>query len=58
MVYISTSGGHEKWNHPTKPLLRPIVFQTHKKEVSRMIVKNNLNTMDLSMEDLNAFLGR
>jgi predicted RNA binding protein YcfA (HicA-like mRNA interferase family) len=50
MKLIRTSGGHEVWSKAN--LSRPVILQTHVDPVPFFIVKNNLRTMGLTLEDL------
>lgn len=54
MKCIRTKGGHEIWSK--KNLERPVVLQTHVDPVPMFIVKNNLRTMGLSINDIEDFL--
>ena len=51
---IRTSGGHETW--AGKNLTRPVTLQTHIDPVPLFIIKNNLRTMGLTLNDLRRFL--
>jgi predicted RNA binding protein YcfA (HicA-like mRNA interferase family) len=46
---IRTKGGHESWHK--KGLLRPVVVQTHKKEIPESVLRSNLRTLGVSMKE-------
>lgn len=59
LIYVGcelkrTSGGHEVWTK--NGLLRPVIIQTHITPIPIHIIKNNLRTLGLSMEDLEIFI--
>lgn len=43
LEYKGTKGGHERWS--CKGMTRPVIIQTHKKEIPEFILKNNLKTI-------------
>jgi len=51
---IRINKGHEIWCG--KELTRPVVFQTHKDPIPLFIIKSNLRTMGLTLNDLRNFL--
>jgi len=51
--HIRTKGGHEIWSG--KNLTRPVVFQCHIDPIPEFILKNNLRTMGLKVEDFITF---
>ncbi len=54
LKHIRSKGGHEIWS--VKNLSRPVVLQTHIDPVPGFIIKNNLKTIDKSVEDFLDFL--
>ncbi len=52
--HIRSSGGHETWSGKT--LTRPVVLQSHIDPVPLFIIKNNLRTMGLTLNDLRKYL--
>jgi predicted RNA binding protein YcfA (HicA-like mRNA interferase family) len=51
---IRTSGGHEVWSRNN--LTRPVIIQTHKDPIPIFIIKNNLRTMGLTIDDMRDYL--
>ncbi len=51
---IRTSSGHEVWSG--KILTRPVILQTHIDPVPLFVIKNNLRTMGLTLNDLRNYL--
>lgn len=51
---IRTSGGHEVWSG--KNLTRPVVIQSHIDPIPMFIIKNNLRTMGLTINDFRAYM--
>jgi predicted RNA binding protein YcfA (HicA-like mRNA interferase family) len=51
---IRTKGGHEVWSKPG--LLRPVILQSHITPVPLHIIKSNLRTLGLTIDDLIDFL--
>lgn len=51
---IRTSSGHEIWSG--KALTRPVTIQTHIDPIPLFIIKTNLRTMGLTLNDLRKFL--
>jgi hypothetical protein len=51
---IRTSGGHEVWCG--KELTRPIVIQSHIDPIPIFVIKSNLRSMGLTLNDLRNFL--
>jgi hypothetical protein len=51
---IRTSGGHEIWS--SKDLTRPVTLQSHIDPIPLFIIKNNLRTMGLTLNDLRNYL--
>ena len=51
---IRHTGGHEIWGG--KQLKRPIVLQSHIKIVPTFVIKENLKTLNVTSDDLIAFL--
>ncbi len=51
---IRTSGGHEIWSG--KNLTRPVILQSHVDPIPIFIVKNNLRTMGLTLNDLRTYI--
>lgn len=51
---IRSSGGHEIW--AGKKLTRPVILQSHIDPMPLFIIKNNLRTMRLTLNDLRIFL--
>ncbi|MBX3164417.1 MAG: type II toxin-antitoxin system HicA family toxin [Bacteroidetes bacterium] len=49
-----TKGGHEVYTK--QGLLRPVIIQSHIDPIPIHIVKNNLRTLGLSIQDLEEFL--
>lgn len=47
---ISTKGGHQKWSR--KDLSRPVILQSHIEPVPIHVIKSNLRTLSVSLEDL------
>jgi hypothetical protein len=54
LANIRTSGGHEVWSDPG--LTRPVIIKTHIDPIPVFVIKNNLRTMGLKLNDLNKFL--
>lgn len=54
--YVSTKGGHEKWQRPG--LTRPIILQTHVKPMPEFIVRNALRTLGISKEEAERILAQ
>jgi len=54
--FVSTKGGHEKWNRLERPFKRPVMFSCHSKDIPVKIISTNLRTMGLEMKDLTNFL--
>jgi hypothetical protein len=54
LKHIRTSGGHEVWCG--KDLTRPIIIQSHVDTIPIFIIKSNLRTMGLTLNDLRNFL--
>ncbi len=54
LKHIRTKGDHEIWSR--QDLLRPIVVVTGKKEMAEFHVRQNLRTLNLTVEDLRSFL--
>lgn len=50
----SGNTGHEKWTKDG--MLRPVVFQTHIDPIPEFIIRNNLRNMNLTVNDLRAWL--
>ena len=48
------NSGHEKWSK--EGMLRPVVFQTHIDPIPEFIIRNNLRNMELTTNDLRAWL--
>jgi len=51
---IRTNGGHEIWSR--KNLTRPVILQSHVDPIPIFIIKNNLRTMGLTLNDLRAYM--
>lgn len=51
---IRTSKGHEVWCGAK--LTRPVIFQTHIDPIPLFIIKSNLRTMGLTLNDLRDYL--
>ncbi|GHT25276.1 hypothetical protein FACS189430_11690 [Bacteroidia bacterium] len=51
-----TNGGHEVWSNP-RGKKKPIVFQSHFKNVNPLIVSNTLRDLDMSKEEFFKILG-
>jgi len=43
LEHKGTKGSHERWSKPR--MLRPVIFQTNKRELPEFIFKNNLKTI-------------
>ena len=54
--YVCTNGGHEKWYKDG--MMRPVIIQNHINPIPIPILKNNLNTMHCSVEQLVDFMQR
>lgn len=44
------SGSHEMWNRDTNPFDRPVVIRSKDKNIPIIIIKSNLKTMGISIE--------
>ena len=54
LKHIRTSGGHEVWCG--KDLTRPVIIQSHIDAIPIFIIKSNLRTIGLTLNDLRNFL--
>jgi len=49
LVHKGTRGSHERWSKPG--MIRPVIFQTNKKEIPEFIFKNNLKTIGKTVKE-------
>ena len=53
LKHIRSSGGHEVWCG--KDLTRPVIIQSHIDPIPIFVIKSNLRTMGLTLNDLRKF---
>ncbi|MEP6793993.1 MAG: hypothetical protein ABJB16_06685 [Saprospiraceae bacterium] len=58
LIFKRSVGGHEIWDYPDDSLLRPVIYSAHDKEIAIYQITTNLKTLNLTMEDLDIWLGR
>lgn len=51
---VRTKGGHEAWSK--NGMLRPVIFQTHVDPIPEFIIRNNLKTLGISLDEFIALL--
>lgn len=58
LVMVRNKGGHEIWDYPNDSLLRPVIVQSHLKDVPKHVVKSNLRTLGVTFEEFEIAIGQ